>query len=82
LAPEYLQAAEKLKGIKNLVLAKCDATANEIDSVDIRGYPTIKFYHGDDKQNPVEFDGDRDAEGIVEWLKENAKSADWGHEDL
>jgi len=82
LAPEYLKAAEQLKAVHGLTIAKVDATANEIESVDIKGYPTIKFYPGDDKQHPVDFDGGRDADGIVTWLKENAKHAVWGTEDL
>jgi len=45
-----------LKHVKGLTIAKCDATANEIDGVEIKGYPTIKFYPGDKKHNPVDFD--------------------------
>jgi len=77
-----LKAAEKIKDIKGVTIAKCDATANEIDGVEIKGYPTIKFYPGGDKAHPVSFEGERNADGIVKWLKEHAKHAEWGHEEL
>jgi len=77
-----LKAAERIKGVHGVTIGKCDATANEIDGVDIKGYPTIKFYPGDDKAHPVSFEGDRNADGIVSWLRENAKNAVWPSEDL
>jgi len=77
LAPEYLKAAERLKDIKGVVLAKVDATGNEIEGVSVQGYPTIKFYPAHNKGSPVDFDGERNADGIVKWLKEHAKHAEW-----
>lgn len=49
LAPEWEAAAETLKGNKNIVIAKIDSTANEVDGVDIKGFPTLKFYPANDK---------------------------------
>jgi len=77
LAPEYLKAAESLKEVKNLVIAKCDSTANEIEGVNIQGYPTIKFYPAHNKGSPKDFDGERNADGIAKWLRENAKAAEF-----
>ena len=49
-----------------------DATANEVDGVDIRGYPTLKWYPKDGKSSPQDFDGERDLESIKNWLKEHS----------
>lgn len=49
-----------------------DATANEVDGVDIRGYPTLKFYPRGKKSSPVDYDGNRDTEGFKAWIKENS----------
>lgn len=49
LAPEWDAAAETLKGNKNIVIAKIDSTANEVDGVDIKGFPTLKFYPANNK---------------------------------
>ena len=44
LAPKYDELAAELKDVKGLVIAKIDATANEIDGVSVNGFPTIKFF--------------------------------------
>ncbi|EGR30442.1 prolyl 4- beta subunit precursor, putative [Ichthyophthirius multifiliis] len=71
LAPKYESAAKKLAHNKNLVIAKLDASANEISSVSIKGYPTIKFYPVGKKDEPIDYDGEREEKGIIEWLKKN-----------
>lgn len=73
LAPVWEEVATELKDVPGLVISKFDATTNEVDGVEIRGYPTLKFYpKSDGKKVPVDFDGDRDAESIKAWLKENS----------
>jgi len=74
LLPKYEEAAKKLKA-KNpkLVLAKMDATENEVESVHITGFPTIKFYPGNKKDKaPMDFNGARTTEGIISFIKSNA----------
>jgi len=73
LAPIWDQLAEELKDVPHLTIAKMDATANEVDGVDVKGYPTLKFYPKDNKKSPIDYDGDRDkADGIKEWLKNHS----------
>lgn len=59
LAEPWQQLAEDMKGYKNLVIAKIDATTNEAMGVAIRGYPTIMLYPRDHKEG-VKYEGDRD----------------------
>jgi len=68
LAPEYSKAAGQLKDIP---LAKVDSTVEtEVSKrFDIKGYPTLKFWHKDG-DGPSDYDGGRDAEAIVEWLNQ------------
>uniref|UniRef100_A0A914LUP9 Protein disulfide-isomerase n=1 Tax=Meloidogyne incognita TaxID=6306 RepID=A0A914LUP9_MELIC len=68
LAPEYEKAAEELGD--SVPLAKVDATVEKIlaERFEINGYPTLKFWQKD--HEPIDYDGDRDAQGIVKWLKE------------
>ena len=73
LAPTYIELAKKLKNNSNLLIAECDATANEFEDIEIRSYPTIKFWSGKNKnQKPIDFSGDRTVDGFVKFLKENA----------
>ena len=74
LLPKYEEAAKKLKE-KNpkILLARMDATENEIESVHITGFPTIKFYPGNKKDKaPMDYNGERTTDGIINFLKTNA----------
>jgi protein disulfide-isomerase A1 len=72
LAPVWEQLANEVKDVPNLVIAKFDATTNEVDGLEIRGYPTLKFYQRGQKQNPQDYNGGREVEDIKTWLKENS----------
>ena len=74
LHPKYEEVAKKLKS-KNpkLVMAKIDATENEVESVSISGFPTVKFYPGNKKDKaPLDYNGDRSVDDIIKFIKTNA----------
>ena len=74
LLPKYEEAAKKLKE-KNpkIVLAKMDATENEVESVHITGFPTIKFYPGNKKSSPpMDYNGERTTDAIIKFIQTNA----------
>ncbi|XP_054621670.1 protein disulfide-isomerase A4 [Dunckerocampus dactyliophorus] len=75
LEPDYLALGKKYKGEKNLVIAKMDATANDVpnDSYKVEGFPTIYFAPSNAKHNPVKFEGgDRTVDGFSKFLEEHA----------
>jgi len=69
IAPEYESAAQKLKseGIE-IPLVKVDATVESkiAERFSVGGYPTLKWFVGG---NAAEYDGPREADGIVKWIK-------------
>ena len=72
LLPEYEKAANKLKE-KNpkLILAKIDATENEVEDISVYEFPTIKFYLGNNKiGTPKSYSGESTADGIIKYLKD------------
>jgi protein disulfide isomerase len=71
LAPIWEELGEHYKDNKDLVIAKFDATANEAEGVNIRGYPTLIFYPRDNKEG-VNHDGDRELDDFKTWLSENS----------
>jgi len=76
LEPKYTAAAEAVAGNTNVVLAKCDATANEVPGVAVQGFPTLKFWPGNAKSSPpLDFEGNRETEDIVAYLKSHATQA-------
>ena len=54
LAPIYDELAAKFKDKENIVIAKMDSTANEIDvkGVDVKGFPTLFFFGSQQKDKP------------------------------
>jgi len=71
LTPLYEELAKKLSHNKSLVIAKVDATANEVEGVSIKGFPTIKFWPGGKKSSPLDYDGERTVEGFMAWLEKH-----------
>lgn len=57
---------------EKVVVAKIDATANDVPD-SITGFPTIKLYPAGKKDEPVEYNGSRTVEDLVQFIKENGK---------
>ncbi len=74
LAPIWDQLAADLKDVSGLTIAKMDSTANEVDGVEIKGYPTLKFYPKGSKSSPIDYDGGRELADFKTWLKEKSEA--------
>jgi protein disulfide-isomerase A1 len=76
LAPKYEAAAKQLAHLSGkLTIAKVDSTENEVPGVQIQGFPTLKYWKAGNP-TPIDYDGERETEGIVSWIKKNA-SFEW-----
>jgi protein disulfide isomerase len=73
LAPHYEEAAKRLANNPNILLVKVDSTENEVAGVEVQGFPTLKFWGKDKSAEPIEYNGGRDTEGIIQWLKDHTQ---------
>ena len=71
LAPIWDELGAFYKDQPDLIIAKFDATANEADGVEIRGYPTLMFYPKDNKEG-TDYSGERELQNFKDWLSENS----------
>merc|ERR1712066_242712 len=67
LAPIWEELAEKYKDNDKIVIAKLDATTNEVENVKIRGFPTLKLFKSGNNE-VVDYSGGRTLEDFVKFL--------------
>ncbi|KAL4624493.1 protein disulfide-isomerase A2 [Arapaima gigas] len=69
LAPIWEELGEKYKDHENVVIAKMDSTANEVESVTVSGFPTIKYFPSGPEKKIVDYNGKRDLETFSKFLE-------------
>jgi len=75
LEPKYKELGEKVASDPNIVIAKMDATANDVPSpYDVRGFPTIYFAPAGQKQSPKKYEGGREVSDFLAYLKREASN--------
>jgi len=74
LAPIWEELANEFKDVSGLTIGKFDATANEVEGLEIRGYPTLKFYPKGNKSAAVDYDGGRELEDFKKWIREHSSA--------
>uniref|UniRef100_A0A671Q481 Protein disulfide-isomerase A3 n=1 Tax=Sinocyclocheilus anshuiensis TaxID=1608454 RepID=A0A671Q481_9TELE len=73
LEPVYKELGEKLSGDPNIVIAKMDATANDVPpNYDVQGFPTIYFVPSGQKDQPQRYEGGREVSDFIIFLKKEA----------
>ncbi|XP_028263849.1 protein disulfide-isomerase A2 [Parambassis ranga] len=67
LTPIWDQLGEKYADHDDIIIAKMDATANEVESVPIDGFPTLKYFPAEGKE-VITYTGNRDLETLSKFL--------------
>lgn len=76
LEPAYKALAKKLRHVRSLRIMKMDATRNEVEGMQIMGFPTIVLFPaGTSPKRQVMYHGSRQPEDMVHWLHENCAVA-------
>ncbi|KAJ7311399.1 hypothetical protein JRQ81_007024 [Phrynocephalus forsythii] len=73
LEPKYKELGEKLSQDPNIIIAKMDATANDVPlPYEVRGFPTIYFSPAGSKDSPKKYEGGREVSDFISYLKREA----------
>jgi len=74
LTPIYEQLGEKYKDQADIVIAKMDATANELEDIKIQSFPTIKLFPKDSDE-VIDYQGERTLDALSKFVDSNGKEA-------
>jgi protein disulfide-isomerase A6 len=75
LAPEWEKAAKDLKGSVKLGAVDATASTNLAQSYGVKGYPTIKLFPAGKKGKAKDYQGPREAAGIIEYALKTLEDA-------
>ncbi|KAL8437997.1 hypothetical protein ACSSS7_000567 [Eimeria intestinalis] len=73
LEPVFKRVAQIVTKRSSLVMGRIDATVNELEGINLTGYPTLLLYRAGSKQHPIMYDGDRTEADLLTWLARNAQ---------
>uniref|UniRef100_A0A3Q1E912 Protein disulfide-isomerase n=1 Tax=Acanthochromis polyacanthus TaxID=80966 RepID=A0A3Q1E912_9TELE len=73
LAPIWDKLGEKYKDSADIIVAKMDSTANEIEAVKVHSFPTLKFFPAGDERKVIDYNGERTLEGFTKFLESGGK---------
>lgn len=74
LAPIWDQLGEHFKDNEKIVIAKMDSTANELESVQVNSFPTLKLFKSGTNE-VVDYKGDRTFEALSKFLESGESAA-------
>jgi len=79
LAPILDEVALSFQSDSSVIIAKLDATANDIpiDTFDVKGFPTIYFRSA--SGNVVVYEGDRTKEDFISFIEKNSEKKTTSH---
>jgi len=76
-AAEYESLAKRVETVKHLIIAKIDAYSNDIPNFPVTTYPQFKFFPARVKENPINYDGELNADSMLAFLKRKANWSKW-----
>merc|ERR1711915_245884 len=74
LEPIYEKLGEKFADNSAVVIAKMDAPVNELETIKIQSFPTIKLFKKGDNE-VVDYNGERTLEGLTAFLEGSEETA-------
>lgn len=82
LAPIWDKLGETYKDHENIVIAKMDSTANEVEAVRVHSFPTLKFFPAGADRTVIDYNGERTLEGFKKFLESGGQDGAGDDDDL
>ena len=73
MAPKWEELGKWAKENSNVIVAKMDATANDVDVVQITGFPTLKLFKANSDEI-IDYDDAREVENMKAFLEKNSQA--------
>ncbi|KAF0763622.1 protein disulfide-isomerase [Aphis craccivora] len=73
LAPIFDKVGEYFADKDDIIIAKMDATVNELEHTKISSFPTLTYYPKGDNPKAIEYNGDRTLEAIIKFIEADGK---------
>eukprot|EP01117_Protostelium_nocturnum_P000320 TRINITY_DN1038_c0_g1_i1.p1 TRINITY_DN1038_c0_g1~~TRINITY_DN1038_c0_g1_i1.p1 ORF type:complete len:496 (+),score=165.39 TRINITY_DN1038_c0_g1_i1:82-1569(+) len=72
LEPIYNELGTAFAGESDVIIAKIDATANDVDKkYDVRGFPTLKLFPKGEDKVPISYEGDRSKADLARFINKH-----------
>jgi len=72
LAPIWDKLGEKYKDSEDVIIAKMDSTANEVEDVKVQSFPTIKWFPKNNEE-AIDYNGGRTLDDFVKFIESGGK---------
>ncbi|XP_058561270.1 protein disulfide-isomerase [Neofelis nebulosa] len=82
LAPIWDKLGETYKDHENVVIAKMDSTANEVEAVRVHSFPTLKFFPAGAGRAVIDYNGERTLDGFKKFLESGGQDGAGDDDDL
>lgn len=73
---------EAYKDHEDIVIAKMDSTANEVEAVKVHSFPTLKFFPAGAGRTVIDYNGERTLDGFKKFLESGGQEGAGGDDDL
>ncbi|CAO2646394.1 Protein disulfide-isomerase [Lemmus lemmus] len=82
LAPIWDKLGETYKDHENIVIAKMDSTANEVEAVKVHSFPTLKFFPASADRTVIDYNGERTLDGFKKFLESGGQDGAGDDDDV
>uniref|UniRef100_A0A8C2M234 protein disulfide-isomerase n=1 Tax=Cricetulus griseus TaxID=10029 RepID=A0A8C2M234_CRIGR len=82
LAPIWDKLGETYKDHENIVIAKMDSTANEVEAVKVHSFPTLKFFPATADRTVIDYNGERTLDGFKKFLESGGQDGAGDDDDM